>query len=57
MYERERSEDGHAIGDEPGDDPRAPYYKEHFFATNIERMIAHEMGIDWNEYSQKVESL
>lgn len=35
---------------EPGDDRAAPYYREHQFATSIERLMAHELGVDWNEY-------
>jgi len=42
---------------EPGDHPDAPYRKEHFFATSIERLIAAEMGVDWEEYDKKVNSL
>lgn len=43
--------------DEPGDDPRAPYRKEHFFATNIERQLALELGVDWKTYDKEVVSL
>jgi hypothetical protein len=39
---------------EPGDDPAAPYRKEHRFAENIERQIALEIGVDWAEYSRVV---
>ena len=42
---------------EPGDHPDAPYRKEHFFATNIERMIALELGVDWKLYDKAVMSL
>jgi hypothetical protein len=35
---------------EPGDDRSAPYYKQHQIATRMERQMAYEMGIDWNEY-------
>lgn len=42
---------------EPGDDIRAPYYKQHQLATIIERMLARELNINWNEYNNKVESL
>ena len=42
---------------EPGDYPLAPYRKEHFFATNIERMIAHELGVDWAKYEEIVNTL
>ncbi len=37
---------------EPGDETNAPYYKEHQFATKIERMIADELGVNWEEYIQ-----
>jgi hypothetical protein len=40
---------------EPGDDPRAPYYKEHRFATMIERLCAAEMGVDWAKYELAVD--
>jgi hypothetical protein len=43
--------------DEPGDDPAAPYRKEHFFATNLERLLAAELGIDWAEYERKLNEL
>lgn len=43
--------------DEPGDDPRAPYQKEHQFATKIERLLAAELGIDWDTYEQTVMGL
>ncbi len=43
--------------DEPGDDKSAPYRREHFFATNIERLLAHEMEIDWTEYENQVINL
>jgi hypothetical protein len=31
---------------EPGDDPRAPYHREHVFATKIERQLAVELGVN-----------
>lgn len=43
--------------EEPGDSIEAPYRKEHFFATNIERQLVHELGIDWTEYNNQVEGL
>lgn len=42
---------------EPGDHPDAPYRKEHFFATNIERIIAEELGVDWSVYDKAVNDL
>jgi hypothetical protein len=43
--------------DEPGNDPAAPYNKEHVFATKIERQLADELGIDWDEYDKAIYSL
>jgi hypothetical protein len=53
-YEKNRPEGDES---EPGNHPDAPYRKEHFFATNIERMIALELGLDWEKYSKAVMSL
>ena len=39
---------------EPGNDPTAPYRKEHFFATSIERLLAAELGVDWQKYDDAV---
>ena len=53
-FEKHREADNY---DEPGDSEHAPYRKEHFFATNIERQIALELGIDWLKYNKKINSL
>lgn len=42
---------------EPGDDPAAPYRREHRFASSIERRIAVELGIDWIAYEKAVNAL
>jgi hypothetical protein len=42
---------------EPGDNPLAPYRKEHFFATSIERLIAAELKVDWFVYDETVVNL
>jgi hypothetical protein len=39
---------------EPGDDPKAPYYREHWFATKIERLMAKELGVDWEKYEEHI---
>lgn len=46
-------EDNRVIGDdsEPGDSKDAPYQREHRFAENIERVICHEIGINWFDYN------
>ena len=43
--------------DEPGHDPSAPYHREHVFAERIERMLAEELGVDWDEYDKAVTQL
>lgn len=43
--------------DEPGDDPLAPYKEEHFFATNIERLLSQEFGFDWHTYEAALNAL
>jgi hypothetical protein len=55
QFERDR-ELGRVLG-EPGDDPRAPYRREHFFATNVERLLAAELDVDWRVYEALVDSL
>ena len=42
---------------EPGHDIHAPYFDEHKFAEKIERLMAKELGVDWDEYNKTVESL
>jgi hypothetical protein len=42
---------------EPGDDPLCPYYKEHQFATAIERAMAQQLNVDWQAYNAAVEAL
>lgn len=37
---------------EPGNHLKSPYRKQHRFSENIERLIAHEMGIDFNDYDK-----
>lgn len=54
VYEESRAE-----GDtsEPGDDPAAPYYKQHGIASGIERIVATALGVDWNKYNDEVNAL
>src|SRR5207302_373555 len=44
------------LGDEtePGDSRQAPYFSEHQFATMIEKLVATELGVDWDHYDQTV---
>ncbi|MGA7814204.1 hypothetical protein [Caballeronia sp.] len=57
MFEKERAEGKHSDDAEPGDDPRCPYRNEHRFAENMERMLAHQLGIEWEEYNATVMAL
>ena len=41
---------------EPGDDPKAPHHKEHRLASQIERVLARWLEVDWGRYSSEVES-
>lgn len=45
------------IHDEPGDDPHAPYYRQHQIATIAERTIAFLLGVNWATYDVEVELL
>jgi len=51
-FEKERLVGLHQEWEEPGDDPRAPYRKEHQFATMIERMVAQKLAVKWSEYGK-----
>jgi len=42
---------------EPGDDPRAPYHRQHCIATGIERILIALLGVSWKVYDDKVNSL
>lgn len=51
MFEKERSEGKHGSMDEPGDDIRAPYRKEHCTSEIVERIVANELGISWKDHN------
>lgn len=57
QFEAERMLGYHSWEEEPGDDPRAPYRKEHAFATSVERMVAQKMGVNWSDYERAVLAL
>jgi DNA polymerase elongation subunit (family B) len=52
-YEARRKRDDDS---EPGDDPKAPYYRQHQIATAVERLLAVELGVDWGAYDREVSS-
>lgn len=39
---------------EAGDDPAAPYKREHLFATGIEKLLAAELNVDWKTYDKAI---
>lgn len=53
-YERNRKE---GDSSEPGNHPDAPYFKEHLFASEIEVLLAKQLGVNWAQYESTVESL
>lgn len=56
-YEKRREMGDTECQGECGNHPNAPYRAEHFFATTAERMMAAELGIDWEKYDAEVMSL
>ena len=43
--------------EDPGMDSSAPYHKEHLFATAIEMLLCRELGLEWNDHNELLESL
>lgn len=61
-YEKAHREGGVIDGkrldnSEPGDDPKAPYFMEHQFATALESLVAVELKVPWKEHADRVEAL
>jgi len=42
---------------EPGNAPGSPYDQEHLFAEIVERWVAMELGVDWQEYENKIKKV
>ena len=57
VFEKERLQGLHTEKDEAGFDPRAPYVKEHTFATEIEKQLAKELGVNWDKYDAEIKAL
>lgn len=43
--------------DEPGDDPSAPYHRQHCTATGIERTLAAALDVSWSDYDKEINAL
>lgn len=39
---------------EPGEDPRAPYFKQHKVATRVEKFICLILRVNWEKYEQRI---
>jgi hypothetical protein len=46
----------HADADEPGDVPDCPYWRQHRFAENLERLLVAELGLRWDEHSAIIDA-
>ena len=42
---------------EPGDDPAAPYRKQHQAATSVERAVIAAFGLSWEDYEKECEKI
>lgn len=42
---------------EPGDDPHAPYFQQHQYATRIERQLSLALNVNWQLYDEEVNNL
>lgn len=45
------------IYDEPGDDPKAPYFVQHGLATSMERMLTTQMQLPWPDHEAMITEL
>lgn len=56
-YEQQRALGNIDCQSEPGDHEKAPYRKEHFFATSVERLISAELNVNWQQYDYVIQNL
>lgn len=58
LFEKLRESFPQIIGEqEPGDMVSAPYHREHVFATSVEKEMAKQLGIDWEDYDRIINNL
>ncbi len=53
-FEQDREVGKHSSTAEPGNHPKAPYRRQHKFATKIEKLICRQLGISWETYDKAV---
>lgn len=57
-FEKLRENHPELIGDmEPGDMTSAIYHEPHKFATEVEKLFAIKLGVDWDSYNSTVNAL
>jgi 5-methylcytosine-specific restriction endonuclease McrA len=57
QFEKDRLKGLHSKTAEPGNSPKAPYHREHLFATKLEKMFIKDLGYKWKEYDRLVNEL
>ena len=48
---------GNLVDEEPGDDPMAPYNRQHSIATAVERILCADLGLPWKVHDDAVAAL
>jgi hypothetical protein len=43
--------------EEPGDSPEAPYHEQHKFASEIEKVFAKRLEVNWDEYERRISEI
>ena len=56
-FEADRLKGKHSATAEPGRSKKAPYYREHKFASKIEKLLAEELNVNWKKYDDCVNEL
>lgn len=56
-FEEERKAGRHKLFAEPGDSENAPYHIQHVRATDHEKQMSLDFGVDWTTYETEVNSL
>lgn len=46
-----------ASAEEPGEDPAAPYHRQHRVASAIEQLMAERLNVDWTDYNRAINAL
>lgn len=57
QFEIERERGQHSIEEEPGNDIRAPYHKEHIAATEAELLFSNLLEVNWENYEKAIRDL